>query len=81
MLKIKQKRLEELENFGFDFGNYIFGTGYLRHDEDGDFIFVFKDNGGIYFEVNDFCGGNYAEYTESLIEDLFKADLVEKSGV
>ena len=66
--------MKELEKFGYELGlddgcheAYIKDLGY------GDYVAIYEDR-LIFIDVHDFCGS----ILEKFIDDLIKADLVEK---
>lgn len=79
MLKVKDSvNLKELEKYGFTYGIlYLLGRAYCKQ-KDGVLISIMPDNKIIEIEFNDYCGNDYEKDCEKEIDDLIKADLIEK---
>ncbi len=78
-LKIKDDvDLKELEKFGYYLGkDDIMQKAYIKDLEYNDYIAIYE-NGNIYIGVEDFCGNSWSAFVNDLLNDLIKADLVEK---
>ena len=82
MLKIKDNvDLKELEKFGYYLGQDDgCHKAYIKDLEYNDYIAIYDDR-TILIDVEDFCGSSWEEFEEKLLQDLIKADLVEKVEV
>lgn len=79
MKKLKfnpDKDMKELEKYGYNFGiEYPIGKAYIKNLGYGDYISIRKD-GRIHIEIEDFCGDNYEQFVNELLDDLIKANLL-----
>ena len=79
MLKIRDDvDLKELEKFGYCLGqDDSCHKAYIKDLEYNDYIAIYDDR-TILIDVEDFCGSSWEEFEKKLLQDLIKADLVEK---
>jgi hypothetical protein len=70
--------LKELEKFGYRLGQDDgCHEAYIKDLEYNDYIAIYED-GRIFIDVEDFCGSDWEQFQNELLQDLIKADLVVK---
>ena len=70
--------LKKVEKFGYKLGqDDSCHKAYIKDLEYNDYIAIYED-GRILIDVEDFCGSDWEEFQNKLLQDLIKAGLVVK---